>query len=525
MRKLLVLGFWIGLVGLIVWYLGLIPTFLYPTKKSPLREKIKFGMDLVGGTYLTLEVQTDKAVEAQLQIRAHTIGEVLKSEGKTLPISKDVKDMQIILKFEDPNAANDASLYVKDRLRDMEVKVDANLVKVNFTKMKENEIKKSAVQTNRDVLDNRLNVLSVEEISISRKGEKQIIIELPDIDDPQKARAMIGKPAVLEFKLVERMGPTREDILYEYEGVLPDGMEILPDKNKNREGKPFRFYLVPQFTEITGALLRDAKPRFDEREMQHVVAFTFSSEGGDKFYDLTSRNHERELAIVLDNQVISAPRIHASISTEGRITGGFTAEGAKELSTLLKSGALIAPVTVEEDRQVMATLGYESIRKGLMACVVGLSLLLFFSILYYKVSGALAFVALIFNLLLVLFGLSQIGATLTLPGIAGMILTIGMAIDASILIYERIKEALRSGVSIKQAVNSGFSNAMTVILDANITTLMVALVLYQFGTGPIRGFAVTLMLGIIATLITGLLFLRSLFNLMIDAFKIKKLSI
>jgi len=528
-KQLIVVGFWAVLAGLIIWYLGIIPTFYFkPTpevRKSPMREKIKFGMDLVGGTYLTLEVQTDKAVESQLLTRMNSLLGYIKSEGKASPESHEVKGMQIIMKFADLNAANDASLFLRERLRDMQIKVEGSTLKASFTQAKANDIKNYAVRTNRDVLDKRLNILSVEEINISRKGEKQIIVELPDIDNPQQARAMIGKPAVLEFKLVERVGSTKEDIEYEYDGVIPDGMEILPDKQKNETGKPVRYYLVPQFTEITGSLLKDARGGFKEHIMQHAVDFVFTSEGGEKFYDLTSKNHGRQIAIVLDGVIISAPSISTSISDRGYIQGGFTLEGARELATLLKSGSFIAPVTIEEDRQVMATLGQESIRKGIMAFLVGLGLLLFFSILYYKVSGILAFIALIFNLLLVLFGLSQVKATLTLPGIAGMILTIGMAIDASILIFERIKESLASGISIKRAVNLGFSNATSVILDANITTLIVGIVLYQFGTGPIQGFAVTMMLGIVATLITGLLFLRSMFNFLIDTFNVKKLSI
>jgi len=515
MRKLLFswMSFWIVVSGLIIWRL------------TPLRENLRFGMDLVGGTFLTLEVDTDKAVENQLKNILQRIPARLKDADIKRPVKSDVKADGITLEFGDVTIANNAFSYLKDNYTDLVPRIKEKTVTLSFKKAQVNKIKNDAVETNTEIFRNRLNKLSVEEVSISRKGENQIIVELPDIEDPQIARAMIGKPAILEFKLVEKEGKSKEDILYEFDGVMPDGKEIIPSKERT-EGKPRSFFLVSKFAEVTGNMLRSARATLGgDIGAQPIVAFKFSSEGGDKFYELTSRNPGRQLAIVLDNQVVSAPMINEPIRSEGIIKGNFTSEATKELAMLLKSGSLVAPVTIEEDRQVGSTLGAESIRKGLFACLVGLGLLFLFSLVYYKFAGLLAFLALIFNLVLVLFGLYSIRATLTLPGIAGMVLTIGMAVDASILIFERIKEALGAGVSIKKAVNSGFSNAMTVILDANITTFVVGIVLYHFGTGPLRGFAVTMMLGIIATLITGLIFLRSMFNFVLNTFKVKKLSI
>jgi preprotein translocase subunit SecD len=263
----------------------------------------------------------------------------------------------------------------------------------------------------------------------------------------------------------------------------------------------------------------------DNETREWVVNFSWNAEGGQKFYELTSKNHYRSLAVILDNVVITAPTINASIRTNGRITGMGGAESAKELALLLKSGSFVAPITFEEERQVGPSLGAESIHNGLLSCIVGLSLVFVFALYYYKFAGLLAFLALVFNLILILFGLSRIGATLTLPGIAGMVLTIGMAIDASILIYEKIKEELKNGTKLKEAVTSGFSDAQWVILDGNITTFIVGFVLYQFGTGPIQGFAITMMLGIIATLITGLFFLRSMFTFILSNLHIQKLNI
>jgi len=516
MRKLLFswMTFWIVVAGLIVWRL------------VPLRKNLRFGMDLVGGTFLTLEVDTDKAVENELKSIVQRIPKRLKENNIPQPIKRDVKATGMTLEFADANTANEAFNYVKDNYSaDLVPDISGKSVTLKLKQARITMIKSEAALTNTEILRNRLNALEVEDIQVYQKGEKQIIIELPDVANPQTARAMIGKPAILEFKLVEKSGRTKEDILYEFDGVMPDGKEIVPSKER-RDGKPVNYYLVSKFTEITGNMLRDAKPGIGGRLVPGpVVHFRFNAEGADKFYDLTSKNPGRQLATILDGQVIIAPGISEPISGgSGEITG-LKGDEVKEISMLLKSGSLVAPVTVEEDRQVGATLGAESIRKGLIACLVGLGLLFLFSLIYYKVSGLLAFLALIFNLVLVLFGLYSVRATLTLPGIAGMVLTIGMAVDASILIFERIKEALAAGVSVKKAVNSGFSNAMVVILDANITTFIVGVVLYQFGTGPLRGFAVTMMLGIVATLITGLIFLRSMFNFILNAFKVEKLSI
>ena len=301
-------------------------------------------------------------------------------------------------------------------------------------------------------------------------------------------------------------------------------MEIL--KGKEKEDGSQKFYLVPRYTDLTGKDLKTAESGLGgDLGTENVIKFEFYSEGAKKFYELTSRNIRRELAVVLDDVVLMAPTIKVALSSGGEIQGGFTPETSRQLATLLRSGSLVAPVKIEGEQQIGPTLGAESIKQGLISCLVGLGLLFLFSLLYYSLSGFFAFLALMFNLCLVLFGLYATGSVLTLPGIAGMVLTVGMAIDASILIYERIKDELKEGVSIINAVDKGFSNAMIVILDANITTMIVGVVLYKFGTGPLQGFAVTMMLGIVSTLITGLLFLRSLFAFMLTNFRVQKLRI
>lgn len=511
----------IWLSGLMFWLVitGVCLYFLFP-----LKDKLRFGIDLVGGSYLTLEVQTEKAVEAELLGLTQKLVKRLRDSKKTLPVSKDVKNQQIILTFDSLDATQNAAVELKNE-RDVTVFAADKQIFVQFTEARAKKIKADAVKTNVEVFKLRLNKLSVAEITIAQAGERNIIIELPGVADPMQARAMIGKPAVLEFRLVERMGKTPEDIMYEYDGNIPDDMEILPGKAKGEDGGQ-HYFLVPKYTDITGKSLAHASSRVGgDVGMQHVVDFRFTSEGGEKFYDLTSRNYHRNLAIVLDGVVITAPVIEAAISTEGQIKGDFTSQEAKDLAFLLLSGALVAPVTIEGEQQIGPTLGANAIQQGLIACAVALGLLLLFCLFFYSLSGLLAFIALIFNLIFVLFGLHLIGAVLTLPGIAGLVLTVGMAVDCSVIIYEKIKDVLATGASIKNAVNVGFSDAMAVILDANITTLIVGVVLYKFGTGPVQGFAVTTILGILATLATGLFFLKSLFTFILDNFNIQKLKI
>ncbi|MEX0849461.1 MAG: protein translocase subunit SecD [Candidatus Dependentiae bacterium] len=517
------LFFWVALAGFCLYYL------------HPLRESLRFGIDLVGGTYITLEVQAEKAIEARLLELMQTLKKQTAAANYPVQVSTEiapvivteqeggkVSSYKLIFSYESPMVAQQIATFIQEQYRrDLVVKTEAASVIIRYNPAEELRVKRDAVERNIEVIRTRIDKLGVSETPISQQGERNIIVELPDISDPQKAKAMIGKAAVLEFKLVEANGRTEEDILYELDGEIPSDMEIVPGRMV--QGEVTGYYLVPRYSELTGRLLADAKGSLDER--QWIVSFRWNPEGGNKFYELTSRNHGKNLAIVLDGVVITAPRISSSIRNEGRITGNFDANEAKELALLLKSGSFVAPLTFEEERQVGPSLGQESINRGLMSCLVGLGLVFIFGVFYYKVSGVFAFLALVYNLILILFGLARFGATLTLPGIAGMVLTIGMAIDASILIYERIKEELAKGMPIKTAVQQGFSNAQWVILDGNITTFIVGIVLYKFGTGPIQGFAVTMMIGIISTLITGLFFLRSIFTFILSNFKLQKLSI
>ena len=500
------LTFWLVLCGIGLYFL------------LPLRQSLRFGIDLVGGTYLVLEVQTDKAVEAELIEKMQSVDAKLKRANRAIPTSKHVEKDTIVLTFASMQDAQMAAVELKSGLPELEQKSEGVTIRLSFSDRLIHKIKEDAVSRNIEVLRTRMR-----DIPIAKQGEKNIVIELPDTANPQEAKARIGKAAHLELRIVEKSAPSKEDLLYEFEGELPPDKEILPGAG-GEEG----YYLLEKYAEVTGRMLKDARAQYDESKgFQHVVTFDLNEAGGEKFYQLTSKHYGRSLAIVLDDIVIQAPRINEPISPGHgiQISGGFTAESARELALLLKSGSFVAPVKFEEERQIGPSLGQESIRQGLMSCLVGLGLLFIFSIFYYSLSGLFAFLALVYNLGLILMGLAWLEVPLTLPGIAGMVLTVGMAIDASILIYEHIKEELIKGMTIKKAVRAGFRDAMKVILDANITTFIVGVVLYNFGTGPIQGFAVTMMLGIIATLITGLFFLRSIFTFMLNNFQVQKLRI
>ena len=505
---LLSFGFWVTLAVVCV-------VLLYP-----IREKLRFGIDLVGGTYITLEVQTDKAVEAELAEKMQSLSDKLRKSNRALPKTKEVKDEKLILTFEALDALQSAASFISLNEPRMRQSVDGVTLTLAFDEKDAKRIKENAVRSDIEVLHSRLNKLNVEETPVTKLGEKNIVVELPGVDDPQKAKAMIGKVAKLEFKLVERSAGSREDILYEL-----DGEELPPDK-EILQGKEGHMYLMPKYTDITGKLLKEAKAGLGGHTgTEPVVHLQFNETGAEKFYELTRKNYGKQLAIVLDGEVLLAPTIQQALKASCEITGIGSVDACKELAILLKSGSFAAPVTFEEERQIGPSLGSELIYKGLMSCGIGLLLLLIFAVFFYKLSGVLTFIALLYNLLLILVGMHFLGATMTMPGIAGLVLTVGMAIDCSILIYEHIKEQLAVGVTVKKAVDNGFSDALVVILDSNITHLITAVVLYKFGTGPIKGFAVTWMLGTIATLVTGLTVLRSLFNFVIEFFNVEKLSI
>ncbi len=506
-------------LSILVLLTGLSGWFLYNIKSN-----IKFGIDLVGGTYITLDVQVEKAYENALVDLMNGVGEVLPAQIRTAIVSKEVKGDALYIVFSSLNASNQASEFIAQHMRGLwSVENSGESLVIRLTRARMDYIAREAVRSNINALTNRLNRFGVSEITVAQHGARRIVIELPNVHNIQQARSTIGRVANLEFKLVEDQAGTEDVLLDRYGGVLPEGMIIVPGQLSHRaQGGSEGFFLVSKYAAISGRDLESARSEIGQGSP--VVAFTFKPDAARRFYELTS-NVGRPIAIILDDVVISAPVAKEPISGgSGTISGGFSSEETRELALLLSSGAFVAPVTFEEERHIGPSLGEEAIRQGVVAFAVGGVLLFLFCFLVYKVGGLIAFIVLLYNVVLSLMLLSLMGATLTLPGIAGLLLTIGVAVDASVLIYERIREELQRGAPIRRAIDAGLSGSMAVILDSNITAFLGALVLYIYASGPIRGFAATQMVGIVATLVTGLWLLKAMLTYLTDELNIGKIK-
>jgi preprotein translocase subunit SecD len=507
--------------GFTFWVLFAIATSGYLYRYG--KKDIRFGIDLVGGTYITLEVQEDDVVKNYLGDKIRTFENLAKASKFDLDGKPLLESDGLVFKFDSSTVAREAETAFKAEDRFLKYAVDGASLKITIPDSVMSRLLTDAVEANIDILRSRFASLS--EIHISKQGSKQIVVELPDVSDPHQAKMMIGKSAVLEVKLVEDSAPSRESLLAKYDGQLPEGTIIVPGHRRGSSDERI-YYLLPTYTPVSGSHFKGAQVGFGgDMGTELCVNFEFDEEGGKRFHELTSQNLGSLIAFVLDDEVIQSGVIKSAIGSRGSISGGFRSEEASTLSKLLKSGAFKAKVNFVEERQIGPTLGQEAIKQGLMSCIIGLTLLLIFGVFYYRMCGIFSFLTLVYNMILLMLFMAMLHATLTLPGIAGMILTVGMAIDSSILIYERIKEGMKEGLSISAAVEDGFSEAMWVILDSNITTFIVASVLYYYGTGPIAGFAVTMMIGIVTTLITGLFFLKSIFKFYLRFFDVQKLSI
>ncbi len=378
------------------------------------------------------------------------------------------------------------------------------------------EAKKDAVERALEVIRNRIDEFGVREPVVQIQGVDQIVVQLPGLTERQRALDLIGRTAMLEFKIVSNDSQAVSEAV---DGKVPDGMEL---KDLGTEK-----LLVGKKADLTGEYLETADVRFDQSSFgQPIVAMKLKGDGVKKFSDLTKDNVGRRLAIVLDGRIYSAPRINEAIpSGEAVISGRFTPDEARDLAIVLRSGALPAPLVIEEERTVGPLLGKDSIQKGIVSCLVGLVFVFLFMFFFYRTGGLIANVALVLNVLIILGGMGLFHATLTLPGIAGILLTIGMAVDANVLINERIREELRTGKTMRSAVANGYSKASSAIFDSNLTTLIAAFFLFQFGTGPIRGFAVTLTIGLLASLFTAIVVTRVIFDYLISENILKTLTL
>lgn len=507
--KLFTLKSVISFIVILTAIVCLLPTFFdcWPHKK------INLGLDLQGGMHLILEVQNIKAVEAEVERTVQEIKKQLRKKGvKHLGISR-LQDNSIVAKFQgDENKSGFETILSKnfENLIIRNPHVDNNIItfKLSLPEEEIDNIKKMATEQALETIRNRIDEFGVSEPDIRIQGGDRILIQLPGIQDPERAKDLIGKTAQLTFQLVDEDADVNSAI----NGTPPVGTEILFQNKYNlKSGSSTKIpFLIKKRVLLDGSLLINARVEFDQFQ-QPQVGIEFNRKGARIFDRITGENIHKRLAIVLDNSVYSAPVIQDRIAGgKAVITGNFTLNEAKDLAIALRAGSLPAPVKIIEERTVGPTLGSDSIRTGLISMVVGGLLVILLMAFYYKKAGLIADLALTINIILIGGGLAAFQATLTLPGIAGIILTIGMAVDANVIIFERIREELRTGKTALASVIAGFDRATMTILDANVTTIIAALVLYQFGTGPIKGFAVTLCLGIIASLFTALVLSKSI---------------
>ncbi|NOY13300.1 MAG: protein translocase subunit SecD, partial [Deltaproteobacteria bacterium] len=381
-----------------------------------------------------------------------------------------------------------------------------------------------AVRQALETMRNRVDQFGVSEPTLQRQSDNRILIQLPGIKDPGRAIALLGKTARLEFKMVAENVNVQDAIA----GKLPPGTQLLYERNVNPSTGAVTEtpLVVKDKTILTGDLLSDANVRINSRFNEPYVSIDFNAVGAKRFDQITAANVGKRMAIVLDGTVYSAPVIRERISGgSAQISGSFSPQEATDLAIILRAGSLPAPVKILENRTVGPSLGQDSIDKGIRSIIIGGLLVVIAMVLYYRLSGVVAVIALVLNLVFITAMLSMFGATLTLPGLAGIVLTVGMAVDANVLIFERVREELRLGKAPKLALGVGYGKAFLTIIDANLTTLLAALVLFQFGTGPVRGFAVTLSIGIIASLFTAIFVSRVIFDYFLQGRDIKRLSI
>jgi preprotein translocase subunit SecD len=517
----------------IVALIYLVPTF---SKELPEwwssilpKEKVKLGLDLQGGMQLVLEVEATKAVESEIETVVEDIKDELRNHKiRYLDLKPNgTKGIDLTLIRDEDLASYEAlrnSMYSDYDMEKGEKTDKGQVIHMNMKQTAIQSIMKTATDQALETIRNRIDQFGVSEPDITAQQNNRILVQLPGIKDPDRAIKLIGKTAQLEFKLVDEANSVEDAI----KGNIPAGDEILyqvtVDSQTGRTQKTP--YLLKKRTSLTGKYVTDARVKLDSQYGKSYVSLEFNNKGARIFENITGENIEKRLGIVLDDNVYSAPVIKDKIpGGRAQITGRFTTDEARDLAIVLRAGALPAPVNILEQRTVGPSLGKDSISQGINAMILGGALVILFMLIYYGLSGLIAIFALVLNIIFILATLAPLGLTLTLPGLAGMILTIGMSVDANVLIYERIREELRLGKTLRGAVEAGYERATVCIVDSNLTTIITALVLYQFGTGPVKGFAVTLTIGLVANFITAVYVTRVIFDYLVINLKWKKISI
>ena len=457
---------------------------------------VSLGLDLKGGAQLLLEADTNTMFQEKTQQLYEETRSSLIDRNKGVIRFSNLRnhDGVVSLVVRDENQVSDAKGRLKANFgTTVDIKSDGKTITLSYSDAQKQEMVKDALARSIEIVRRRIDALGTKEPSIQSQGGKYILVQLPGVDNPEHIKNLIGQTAKMTFHLVNE-NVSSEQIA---SGHAPNGTEFLPYMDMGGQ-------LIPVYSrvEVSGESLKDSQAEFDQNNMP-VVSTVFDASGARRFAKLTTEHVNERFAIVLDGKVLSAPVIREPIpGGRGQISGGFTLQGAKDLAVLLRSGALPAPLQVIEERVVGAGLGADTIESGKIGAIVGVMFIFIFLFFVYRLFGVIAGVALMVNLGMIVGLTALFGATLTLPGIAGIVLTLGMAVDANVLPFERIRDEIKSGTPSLRAVNMGFDRSMKTVLDGNLTTLICALVLFQFGAGPIRGFAVTLSIGILTTLFT-----------------------
>ncbi len=493
--------------------------------KSAILERIHLGLDLKGGTHLILQVVVNDAVNADTDRAVERLKEDLRSRNisytditKPDPVNHPE---QIVIKGVPPEASGDLRSLVQDRLPEYNLTSQAeNNWLLEMKPTVANDLKNRAVTQAIETIRNRVDQLGVSEPTIQEHGlgQYQILVQLPGVDDPARVKQIIQSTAMLEIRQAIS-GPyaSEQEALQANRGMLPANTVLLKGRSIGSTGEAPQeaYYIVTRSSAVSGTDLRQAQPGRDENGRPDVT-FILTGDGGRRFANFTGAHVGDKLAVVLDNKVMEVATIQEQIHDTGRITGAFTEQQTKDLAMVLNSGALPASIRYLEERTVGPSLGADSIREGVRAAIIGMTVVLAFMLVYYRGAGINANVGLILNLVILLGFLGFSGATLTLPGIAGVILTVGMGVDSNVLIFERIREEVRNGKTPYSAVDQGFARAWVTILDTHVTTIVSAAILFLFGTGPVKGFAVTLTFGLLANLFTSVFVSRVIFDAILN---------
>ncbi|MFN7966925.1 MAG: protein translocase subunit SecD [Acidobacteriota bacterium] len=517
------------LIGaVLVWAL----IYAWPRAERPILNQ-KLGLDLKGGSRLLMEVQVDDAVKAQCDVYATRLGDRLRKEGYPDVRTTTLDGGKVQVLGIAPDRTDGAQKIAEEEMQSWLFSTNADGLLLTMPAAQQDTYRDQAVNQALETISNRIDAFGVGETNRQRLGGSQkyrILVELPGVEDPSRVKRIIQTQARLELRLAfyrpDGAGPfqakSEADVIALLGGQLPPGVEILPFENKS--GVESGFMAVERASAITGADLRTAS-RSQDQWQQPNVSFELKVEAVDRFAKFTRSNINRQMPIVLDNKIKSAPSINSEIGQHGQIQGRFTLQEAEDLALVLRAGALPARVITLEERTVGPSLGKDSIDAGLKASGLGALLVICFMLVYYKGAGINAIVTLAMNMIIVAAAMALLGATLTLPGIGGYALTIGMAVDANVLIFERIREELRAGKTVRAAIDAGFSKAFGTIADSNLTTIIAALFLMQYGTGPVKGFAVSLTIGLLVNMFTAVFVSRTIFELWLGNKPAEKLSI